>query len=135
MGKKFILAMSMCLGLSFGITPEAKADLVTGKNDYVWVFKFETGPEGRTLVRQYKRKLGDVVLSKKNWNLILYFVFKVKKGAYANIGITDIVLLDDELEQVNFIEPMSETPMKLDVAKEELCAYSTETGRFSICLY
>ena len=134
MFKKAIVLLGVMLATSFSSVSQANAELILNNNSEVWVFKFETGSQGRDLVRQYRKKLGQVVLSKKNWLLVYYFANRIEAGTGQNMEITDVVLLDDDLETIHFKEPISETPMILNIAKRELCVYDMSTNRVSACI-
>jgi hypothetical protein len=132
MFKRVLVGLSLILSVC-PVLP-VDASIVTGMGEEVWVFKFETVSGDRQLIRQYRRKLGEVVLSKGNWALIKYFAARIEYGTGRDVEITDIVLLDDNLEAVHMKEAISELPMQLSIANRELCALSSETGQFTLCI-
>lgn len=128
------ICMSLVFVCLLSYVPSADAEVVLNRDSEIGVFKFETDSNGdRQLVRQYKRKLGQVVLAKKNWLLLQYFAKKIEYMTGRDIEITDVVLLDDNLESIHLKEYVSELPMVLNIADKVVCAFDHKTSRFSTC--
>lgn len=128
-----MLKKLVSLALLFGLALPASAH-VTEASDRITVYKFEIVSGQPTLIRSYKRKWGEIVLSAENKELINYLSRRIYVIAKKELYITEIALIDDQLSFVYLKSVIGALNYRIQVGAKQLCVENPSTEEYETCI-